>query len=68
MHGERLNILLDSNLFNQEFVPERHKFHDGRAKSDISLVSIKRKGAYEVPGHYGGSGGARVGEAGYDLL
>ncbi len=34
--GERLNILPDSNLFSQEFVPERHKFHDGGAKSDIS--------------------------------
>ncbi len=26
--GIRLNKLLDSNLFNQEFVPKRHKFHD----------------------------------------
>jgi len=34
-----LNKLLDSNLFNQEFVPKRHKFCDGRAKSDISLAS-----------------------------
>ncbi len=33
-----MNKLLDSNLFNQEFVPERHKFYDGRAKSDISLA------------------------------
>jgi hypothetical protein len=23
-----------------EFVPKRHKFHDGRAKSDISLTSF----------------------------
>ncbi len=35
----RLNKLLDSNLFNTEFVPERHKFCDGRAKSDILLAS-----------------------------
>ncbi len=44
--GIRLNKLLDSNLFNQEFVPKRHKFHDGRAKSDISLafLSVKRFG------------------------
>ena len=42
--------MLDSNLFNQEFVPKRHKFHDGRAKSDISLafLSVKRFGMEEV--------------------
>ncbi len=40
--GERLNKLLDSNLFSQEFVPKRHKFHDGRAKSDISLASQRK--------------------------
>ena len=34
-----MNKLLDSNLFNQEFVPKRHKFCDGRAKTDISLAS-----------------------------
>ncbi len=38
-----MNKLLDSNLFNQEFVPKRHKFYDGRAKSDISLASSAQK-------------------------
>ncbi len=44
-----MNKLLDSNLFNQEFVPKRHKFRHGRAKSDISLafLSIKRFGMEE---------------------
>ena len=39
----RLNKLLDSNLFSQEFVPKRYKFRDGRAKSDISLASLSTK-------------------------
>ncbi len=38
-----MNKLLDNNLFNQEFVPKRHKFCDGRAKSDISLASSAQK-------------------------
>ncbi len=44
-----MNKLLDSNLFNQEFVPKRHKFQYGRAKSDISLafLSVKRFGMEE---------------------
>ena len=44
-----MNKLPDSNLLNQEFVLKRHKFHDGRAKSDISLafLSVKRFGMEE---------------------
>lgn len=41
--GKGLNKLLDSNLFNQEFVPKRHKFSDHRAKVEILLVFAQRK-------------------------
>jgi len=50
MNG-RLKKLPDSNFFNQEFVPKRHKFHDAErnliSRSPAQRKTLRNGGKYE---------------------